>query len=272
MDGTWKNMFEKEIKKVKNRTTFLITLGKNDGDVKEGKCFIYYPHEIEEIQQYQTKYETLKGDYNSLKEKYTSTYQTSQSLEEELKSTRQTLEENEEEIESLKSKLKKLEESQPGVEKLEHEIETIKHEKNLLSNNYETQQKNIERLEDENSKKDEEIKQLKDDNSHLIEENSNLNTSNTSMKIQHGETLEHLDEEMADLIQKYNDCVNMIHSLISTTSLLKNDIENMGLKKRTFGFKKNVDSLFEERNMDGLIEQHLINGDSTIPEKLPKKK
>ena len=264
MDGTWKNMFEKEIKKVKNRTTYLITLGKNDGDVKEGKCFIYYPHEIEEIQQYQTKYETLKGDYNNLKEKYTSTYQTSQSLEDELKSTRQTLEENKEEIESLKSQLKKLEESQPDVKKLESEIGILKHEKNLLSNDYETQQKTIERLDDENSKKDEEIEQLKEDNSHLIEENSNLTTTNTTMKIRY-------DEEVPDLIGKYNDCVDMIHSLISTTTLLKNDIENMGFTKRTFGFKKNVDLLFEERNLDVLMEQHLIDEEPTIPKKLSKK-
>lgn len=264
MDGTWKNMFEKEIKKVKNRTTYLITLGKNDGDVKEGKCFIYYPHEIEEIQQYQTKYETLKGDYNNLKEKYTSTYQTSQSLEEELKSHRQTIEENKEKIESLKTQLKKLKDAQPDAAKLEREIETIKHDKKLLSNDYETQQKTLERLEDENSKKDEEIKQLKEDNSHLIEENSNLTTTNTTMKIKY-------DREVPDLIEKYNDCVDMIHSLISTTTLLKNDIEQMGFTKRTFGFKKNVDSLFEERNLDILIEQHLIGEEPTIPKKLPKK-
>lgn len=258
-------MIESEIKIVgKNKRKRIPDIKKSEGDVEIGKIFICYPHEIEEFQQYQTKYETLKGDYNSLKEKYTSTYQTSQSLEEELKSTRQTLEENEEEIESLKSQLKKLEESQPGVKKLEHEIETIKHEKNLLSNKHETQQKTIERLEDENSKKDEEIKQLKDDNSNLIEENSNLTTTNTTMKIRY-------EEEVPDLIDKYNDCVDMIHSLISTTTLIKNDIENMGFKKRAWKFKDNLDSLFEERNLDVLIEQHLINENSTIPKKITKK-
>ena len=54
-------MFEKEIKKVKNRESWIIGLGKNDGNVEERKCFIYYPEEIEEIEQYQSKYETLKG-------------------------------------------------------------------------------------------------------------------------------------------------------------------------------------------------------------------
>ena len=58
-------MFEKEIKKVKGRTTFTISLGKNDGDIHEGTCFIYYPHEIEEIQLHISDLEeenTKRGD------------------------------------------------------------------------------------------------------------------------------------------------------------------------------------------------------------------
>ena len=67
-----------------------------------------------------------------------------------------------------------------------------------------------------------------------------LNTSLTSMRIQH-------NEEMDDMISKYNKSVDMIHAIISTTSLLKEDIENMSFSKRTFSFKNNLNSLFEER-------------------------
>ena len=217
-------MFEKEIKKVKGRTTFTISLGKNDGDIHEGTCFIYYPHEIEEIQL------------------------NISDLEEENKSLKSQLEEMTSRNKSLETQLKK------------------------QSDNHETQQKNIQRLEDDNSKKDAEISQLKSRIDDLDEERNGLNTTITSARIQHDEEIQQLENELGDLVSKYNDSVDMIHSLISTTSLMKSDIENMSFKNRNIGFKKNVNSIFEERNMDLLIEQHLIDENSTIPKKLPKKK
>ena len=216
-------MFEKEIKKVKNRTTFTITLGKNDGDVHEGKCFIYYPHEIEEIQ-----------------------LQISD-LEAENKSLTTQLEEMSSKIKSLETQL------------------------NNQSNNHETQQKTINRLEEENSKKDDEISQLKSNIDDLNEERNGLNATITSSRIKHDEEMEHINNEFGDLVSKYNDTIDMIHSLISTASLMKSDIENMSFKNRNIGFKNNVNTIFEERNMNILIEQHLISDDSTIPNKLPKK-
>ena len=217
-------MFEKEIKKVKGRTTFTISLGKNDGDIHEGKCFIYYPHEIEEIQLHISD------------------------LEEENKSLKTQNEEMTSRNKSLETQLKK------------------------QSDNHETQQKNIQRLEEENSKKDAEISQLQSRIDDLDEERNGLNTTITSARIQHDEEIQQLENELGDLVSKYNDSVDMIHSLISTTSLMKSDIENMSFKNRNIGFKKNVNSIFEERNMDLLIEQHLIDENSTIPKKLPKKK
>ena len=216
LDGTWKNMFEKEIKKVKDRTTFLITLGKNDGEIHEGTCFIYYPHEIEEIQL----------NISNL----------------------------EEENQSLNSQL---EERTSKIKSLETQIDSQSHE-------HESQQKRIQQLEDENKRKNEEINQLQMERDDLYNQVQGLNASLTSMRIQH-------DEEMDDMISKYNGSVDMIHSIISTTSLLKGDIENMSFSKRTFSFKNNLNSLFEERNMNNLIEQHLINEDSRIPEKTTKK-
>ena len=216
LDGTWKNMFEKEIKKVKDRTTFIITLGKNDGEIHEGTCFIYYPHEIEEIQL----------NISSL----------------------------EEENQTLKSQL---EEMTSKNKSLETQI-------NSQSHKHETQQQRIQQLEDENKRKDEEINQLQMERDDLTNQVQGLNASLTSMRIQH-------NEEMDDMISKYNGSVDMIHAIISTTSLLKGDIENMSFSKRTFSFKNNLNSLFEERNMNNLIEQHLINEDSRIPEKTTKK-
>ena len=216
LDGTWKNMFEKEIKKVKDRTTFLITLGKNDGEIHEGTCFIYYPHEIEEIQL----------NISNL----------------------------EEENQTLNSQLKEM---TSKIKSLETQIDSQSHE-------HETQQKRIQQLEDENKRKDEEINQLQMERDDLYNQVQGLNASLTSMRIQH-------DEEMDDMISKYNGSVDMIHAIISTTSLLKGDIENMSFSKRTFSFKNNLNSLFEERNMNNLIEQHLINEDSRIPEKTTKK-
>lgn len=216
-------MFEKEIKKVKGRTTFTISLGKNDGDIHEGTCFIYYPHEIEEIQLHISD------------------------LEEENKSLKTQIEEMTSRNKTLETQLKK------------------------QSNNHETQQKNIQRLEDENSKKDAEISQLKSRIDDLDEERNGLNTTITSTRIKHDEEVERLNHEFGDLVSRYNESVDMIHSLISTTSLMKSDIKNMSFKNRNIGFKKNVNSIFEDRNLDLLIEQHLINEDSTIPEKLPNK-
>lgn len=219
----WEKMFEKEIKKVKNRTTFTITLGKNDGDIHEGTCFIYYPHEIEEIQLNISR------------------------LEEENQSLTSQLEEMASKNKNLETQL------------------------NLQSNKHESQQKIIQRLEDANSKKDEEISQLKSNIDDLNEERNGLNTTIITTRIQHEEEMERLNHEFGDLVSKYNESVDMIHSLISTTTLMKSDIENMGVINRNIGFKKHVNNIFEERNLDILIEQHLIEEDSTIPKKLPNK-
>ena len=55
-------MLESEIKIVgKNKIKRIPDFKKSDGDVEIGKIFICYPHEIEELQQYQTKYESLNG-------------------------------------------------------------------------------------------------------------------------------------------------------------------------------------------------------------------
>lgn len=216
-------MFEKEIKKVKGRTTFTISLGKNDGDIHEGTCFIYYPHEIEEIQLHISD------------------------LEEENKSLKTQNEEMTSRNKTLETQLKK------------------------QSNNHETQQKNIQRLEDENSKKDAEISQLKSRIDDLDEERNGLNTTITTTRIQHEEEMERLNHEFGDLVSKYNESVDMIHSLISTITLMKSDIENMGVINRNIGFKKHVNNIFEERNLDILIKQHLIEENSTIPKKLPNK-
>ena len=216
-------MFEKEIKKVKNRTTFTITLGKNDGDIHEGKCFIYYPHEIEEIQL----------NISDLEEKN----------------------------KSLKSQLKEMTSKNNSLET------QLKNQ----SNSHETQQKTIQRLEEENSKKDEEISQLKSRIDDLDEERNGLNTTITSSRIKHDEEMERINNEFGDLVSKYNESVDMIHSLISTITLMKSDIENIPFINRNIGFKKHVNNIFEVRNLDILIEQHLIEEDSTIPEKLTKK-
>jgi len=198
-------MFEKEIKKVKNRTTFTISLGKNDGEIHEGKCFILYPEELEELKQ-----------------------------------------------------------SNPHMLEMEEKIKSLETQINSLSHKHETQQQRIQQLENENKRKDEELNQLQRERDDLDNEVKGLNTTITSMRIQH-------NEEMDDMISKYNGSVDMIHAIISTTSLLKGDIENMSFSKRTFSFKNNLNSLFEERNMNNLIEQHLINEDSQIPEKTTKK-
>ena len=142
---------------------------------------------------------------------------------------------------------------------------------NLQSNKHESQQKILQRLEDANSKKDEEISQLKSNIDDLNEERNGLNTTITTTRIQHEEEMERLNHEFGNLVSKYNESVDMIHSLISTTTLMKSDIENMGVINRNIGFKKHVNNIFEERNLDILIEQHLIEEDSTIPKKLPNK-
>ena len=229
LDGTWKNMFEKEIKKVKDRNAWTIGLGKKDGDVIEGKCFILYPHEMEEIQQTQSKYESLKGDYNQLNEKYIQSNETSKSLREELNKERET-------NSQLTSKINDMEDDLQNISTLEEEISNLK-----------------QQLEETTSKNDS-----------LHEEINGLNSRITSMRIQH-------NEEMDDLVSRYNESVDMIHSLISTTSLLKGDSENMGWTKRTFHYKDNLNAIFDERNMNNLIEQHLINEDSQIPEKTTNK-
>ena len=265
-------MLESEIKIVgKNKIKRIPDFKKSDGDVEIGKIFICYPHEIEELQQYQTKYESLKGDYNSLKEKYIQSHETSKSLGEDVESKRQTIEEMDGEIKSLKSQLEELETYKKRVGALETQLQTIKHDKDILSNKHETQQKTIQRLEDENTEKDEEISQLKSNIDDLDEEKNGLNTTITSTRIKHEEEMEHLNHEFGDLVSKYNESVDMIHSLISTTTLMKSDIENMGVINRNIGFKKHVNNIFEERNLDILIEQHLIEEDSTIPKKLPNK-
>ena len=271
-------MFEKEIKKVKDRETWLISFGKKDGNIVEGKCFIYYPHEIEEIQQFQSKYESLKEDYNSINGKYIQTHETSKSLEEELNKERETnsqltsqineLKQNQNTIPTLEEEIRKL---RTQLNEMETENNSLETQLNSLTSKHENQQKTLERLEEENSKKNDLITQLQNEKGVLNEERDGLNTTIASMKIQHDENLEELDEKYGDMVSRYNDCVDMIHSLISTTSLLKGDIENMSFSKRTFKFKNNINSLFEERNMNNLIEQHLIHEDSQIPEKTSKK-
>lgn len=264
-------MFEKEIKKVKNRESWTIGLGKNDGDVREGKCFIYYPHEIEEIQQYQSKYESLKEDYNSINGKYIQTHETSKSLEEELNKERETNSQLTSQINELKQNQNTIPTLEEEIQNLKKQLEEITSKKesletqlNSIKPKHDNQQKRISKLEEENKQKDEEINQLQEERNNLNEEVRGLNTTITSMKIQH-------DDDMDDLVSRYNDSVDMIHSIISTTSLLKGDIENMGWTKRTFKFKNNLNSIFEERNMNNLIEQHIIHKDSQIPDKTTKK-
>ena len=268
----WNNMFEKEIKIVgKNKIKRISDFNQKDGEVNVGKVFIYYPHEIEEIKQYQTKYETLKGEYNKLNEKYIQTHETSKSLGEDVTKKTETISQLESKIKTLDADNKKIPSLEEEIQNLQTQLneitsqkESIETQLNSLTTKHETQQKSLERLEEENNKKDEEINQLQMERDNLNDEVNGLNTTITSMKIQH-------DEEMDDLVSRYNKNVDMIHSLISTTSLLKGDIENMGWTKRTFGFKHNLNSIFEERNMNNLIKQHLIEEDSTIPDKLPNK-
>ena len=257
----WK-MIESEIKIVGTKKIKRVRdFKKSDGDIEVGKIFICYPDEMEELQQFQSKYESLKGEYNSLNGKYVQTHETSKSLEDELKSKRQTIEEMDEKIQSLNSQ----------IEEMASKNKSLENQLNLQSNKHESQQKTIQRLEDANSKKDEEISQLKSNIDDLNEEKNGLNTTITSTRIQYEETMERLNQEFDDLVSKYNESVDMIHSLISTTTLMKSDIEHMGLINRNVGFKKNVNNIFEERNLDILIEQHLIEEDSTIPKKLPNK-
>jgi DNA repair exonuclease SbcCD ATPase subunit len=110
LDGMWNIMFEKEIKKVKNRESWTIGIGKNDGEVHEGKCFIYYPHEIEELEQYQSKYETLKKDYNQLNEKYIQSHETTKSLREDVTKQTETINQLNSQIDDMEGELKSISE------------------------------------------------------------------------------------------------------------------------------------------------------------------
>lgn len=198
-------MFMKEIKKVSKKSEWRIHLAKKDGNIHEGKCYILYPEELEEIQ---------KDNKN--------------------------------------------------IQQLQEEIQSLKTQLNTQTIEYEDMKNTIKQLEEEHTKKDDEIQQLQREKDDLNYSVDGLNSTISSMKIKH-------DEEIKDVTSKYNKSVDLIHSLITTTSLIKNEISNLGIIERTLHHKKNINSIYNERGMDILIKQQLIQKDCIIPEKIMDK-
>lgn len=146
------------------------------------------------------------------------------------------------------------------TQRLHEEIKTLKTQLTTQERKHKDTVKTLKQLEDENTKKDEAIQQLEKEKDDLNYSVDGLNSKISSMNIRH-------EEEIKEVTSKYNSCVELIHSLITTTSLIKNEIQNLGLTKRTLHYKQNINHIYEERNMDILINQHLLQEDSTIPEK-----
>ena len=203
--GYEKKMFEKEIKKIGNKTEWRISLAKKDGNIHEGKCFILYPEEFEELQR-----------------------------------------------------------AKEDVLRLNKVITSLNNQINNLTTTHETDNKTIKQLKDGNTTKDNELKQLQKEKNDLNKDVDGLKQTLTFMKIQH-------DEKIKELTTKYNNCVDFIHSLISTIIFIQNAIKDMSFTKRAFSYKKNISSIFSDSNMDNLIKEHLIQEDSSIPERLLKK-
>lgn len=161
--------------------------------------------------------------------------------------------------------LEELQQAKEKVQGLTEEIKSLTNQINTLTTTHETDKETLQQLKDENTLKGEELKQLQKEKDDLSEEVDGLKQSLTSMKIRD-------DEEINTLTTRYNKSVDFIHSLISTSILIQNDIKDMSFTKRAFNYKNNIDSIFSERNMDNLLKEHLIQEDTCIPERILEKK
>lgn len=156
--------------------------------------------------------------------------------------------------------LEEIQKDNPFTHQLQEEIQSLKNQLTTQEKEYKDIDKTLKQLKKEHTKKDELIQQLQREKDDLNYSIDGLNSSISSMKIKH-------DEAIQELSSKYNECVDLIHSLITTTSLIKNEISNMGFTKRTLHYKKNINSIYKEKNMDILINQQLIQEECAIPEK-----
>ena len=180
---------------------------------------------------------------------------------ENLKNENENLNKKIEKMGLEKEKLEiQIEKSELSIQKIQLDNDRIKDEKKTQEKEYKDIDKTLKQLKKEHTKKDELIQQLQREKDDLNYSIDGLNSSISSMKIKH-------DEAIQELSSKYNECVDLIHSLITTTSLIKNEISNMGFTKRTLHYKKNINSIYKEKNMDILINQQLIQEECAIPEK-----